>query len=110
MVTEVYVWEGNGPIPRWCKDEDGMLAYSMFAKPLDQYAFQGRVAHGMTHMCTLDADLSPLASSLKITGKGNKMFYRAEYDVCVYLGGTSLRASLEWRDEVSLANGLNSLR
>jgi hypothetical protein len=33
-------------------------------------------------------------------GKRGKRFYRVDYDVCVYFGGTQLRANLQWKDNV----------
>ncbi|KIM20213.1 hypothetical protein M408DRAFT_334073 [Serendipita vermifera MAFF 305830] len=54
---------------------------------------------GMRLMCTLDVDLSVLASSLQIrSGSQDTRLYRVDYDICVYFRGTDLRASLEWRE------------
>jgi hypothetical protein len=55
----------------------------------------------MRLVCTLNADLSALAGALQIqTGKRGKMFYRVDYNVCVYFGGTQLRANLQWKENV----------
>lgn len=27
ITAEVYAWEGDGPVPRWCKDEKGTPFY-----------------------------------------------------------------------------------
>jgi hypothetical protein len=35
------------------------------------------------------------------TGKGGKRFYRVDYNVYVYFGGTQLRAKLQWKEKVS---------
>ncbi|KIM20211.1 hypothetical protein M408DRAFT_334072 [Serendipita vermifera MAFF 305830] len=81
IAADVYAWEGIGSAPRWCKDE------------------KGATIPGMRFMCTLDADLSALVSSLtaKSNSRGEK-FYRVDYDVCIHFGGTRLRASLEWQE------------
>ncbi|KIM26383.1 hypothetical protein M408DRAFT_192539 [Serendipita vermifera MAFF 305830] len=77
---EVFAWEGNG-VPTWCKEEDGT------------------VSRGMRLICTLNANLSTLAGGLQIkNGPRGKRFYRVDYDVCVYFGGTQLRAKLEWKE------------
>jgi hypothetical protein len=57
----------------------------------------------MRLVCTLHADLSPLAGALlTITGSRGEKFYRVDYDVCVYFGGTQLRAKLQWKENVSV--------
>ncbi|KIM20664.1 hypothetical protein M408DRAFT_333875 [Serendipita vermifera MAFF 305830] len=78
---EVFAWEGDS-IPTWCKDE------------------HGGVLKGMRLICTLNADLSALAGGLQtmITRHGKK-FYRVDYNVCVYFGGTQLRAKLQWKEK-----------
>jgi hypothetical protein len=71
----------------------------------------------MRLLCTLKADLSSLAGALqpqngkkRIFKKDGNPFYRVDYDVCVYFGGTQLRANLQWKDKVStLASPLVSL-
>jgi hypothetical protein len=62
----------------------------------------------MRLLCTLKADLSSLAGALqlrdgkkRIIKKDGKPFYRVDYHVCVYFGGTQLRAKLQWMDNVS---------
>jgi hypothetical protein len=56
----------------------------------------------MRLICTLNADLSSLAGALQAqTGKKGKRFYRVDYTVCVYFGGTQLRANLQWKEKVS---------
>jgi hypothetical protein len=49
----------------------------------------------MNHICTLKADLSSLAGALqsqdgkkRIFKRNGKSFYRVDYHVCVYFGGT----------------------
>ncbi|KIM20210.1 hypothetical protein M408DRAFT_145986 [Serendipita vermifera MAFF 305830] len=91
ITAEVYAWEGDGPIPRWCKDEKG----------IDM--------PGMRLVCALDANLSPLASSLTITSDNGVQFYRVNFDVCVYFGGTSPRASLEWREDGDIRHGIAAM-
>ncbi|KIM23490.1 hypothetical protein M408DRAFT_332321 [Serendipita vermifera MAFF 305830] len=81
---EVFAWEGSD-IPTWCKDE------------------YGSTLKGMRLICTLSANLSALAGSLQIvTGHRGKKIYRVEYDVCVYFGGTQLRAKLQWHQGSTL--------
>jgi hypothetical protein len=66
---------------------------------------QGVVVKGMRLVCTLSANLSALAGALQITtGPRGKRFYRVDYDVCVYFGGTQLRATLQWKENVSTRN------
>ena len=56
----------------------------------------------MRLICTLKSDLSALAKGLQIqTGPHGKKFYRVDYDVCVYFGGTQLHAKLQWKERVS---------
>jgi hypothetical protein len=62
----------------------------------------------MSHICTLKADLSSLAGALqphdgkkRIFKKDGNPFYRVDYHVCVYFGGTQLGAKLQWMDNVS---------
>ncbi|KIM23492.1 hypothetical protein M408DRAFT_27841 [Serendipita vermifera MAFF 305830] len=84
---EVFSWEG-GNIPIWCKDE------------------HGQILNGMRFICTLNANLSALAGGLQtITGRNGKRFYRVDYDVCVYFGGTRLRAKLQWKEKGILREG-----
>ncbi|KIM26380.1 hypothetical protein M408DRAFT_330575 [Serendipita vermifera MAFF 305830] len=84
---EVFAWEG-GNIPIWCKDE------------------HGKILNGMRLICTLNANLSALAGGLQtMTGRNGKRFYRVDYDVCVYFGGTQLRAKLQWKEKGVLREG-----
>ncbi|KIM23486.1 hypothetical protein M408DRAFT_262258 [Serendipita vermifera MAFF 305830] len=84
---EVFAWEG-GNIPIWCKDE------------------HGKILNGMRLICTLNANLSALAGGLQtMTGRNETRFYRVDYDVCVYFGGTQLRAKLQWREKGVLREG-----
>jgi hypothetical protein len=63
---------------------------------------QGTALEGMRLICTLNANLSQLAGGLRVTtGRRGKRFYRIDYDVCVYFGGTQLRANLQWKERVS---------
>jgi hypothetical protein len=62
----------------------------------------------MRLICTLNADLSALAGALQIaSGPLGKRFYRVDYEVCVYFGGTQLRAKLQWKERVSTFTSLN---
>ena len=64
--------------------------------------FQGAAVQGMRLICILNADLSALAlRHQKQTGPRGNKFYRVDYDVCVYFGGTQLRANLQWKESVS---------
>lgn len=56
----------------------------------------------MRLICTLNADLSALAAGLQIqTGPHGERFYRVDYYVYVYFGGTQLRANIQWKEKVS---------
>jgi hypothetical protein len=62
----------------------------------------------MRLICILKADLSSLAGDLqlhngkkRIFKKDGKPFYRVDYHLCVYFGGTQLSAKLQWKDNVS---------
>lgn len=78
---EIFAWEGDG-VPIWCKDETG------------------NVLNGMRPVCILNADLSALSGGLQITtGNRGKRFYRVDYNVCVYFGGTQLHAKLQWKEK-----------
>ena len=53
-------------------------------------------------ICTLNAEVSALAAALGIQAEPHgKKFYRVDYDVYVYFGGTQLRAKLQWKEGVS---------
>ncbi|KIM26381.1 hypothetical protein M408DRAFT_192451 [Serendipita vermifera MAFF 305830] len=85
---EVFAWEGDD-VPIWCKDE------------------HGGALNGMRLICTLNADLSALAGGLQIrTGLRGTKFYRVDYDVCVYFGGTQLRAKLQWKEKGGLRESM----
>jgi hypothetical protein len=62
----------------------------------------------MRLICTLNANLSALAGALEIqTGSHGQRFYRVDYNVCVYFGGTQLRANLQWKERVRAFTSLN---
>jgi hypothetical protein len=113
----VFGWENNG-IPKWCKDERGtpLSVKTVVAAELT-ILFKGAIVKGMSRICTLKADLSALAGALqpqegkkRIFKRNGKPFYRVDYYVCVYFGGTQLRANLQWKDNVSpFASPLTSL-
>ncbi|KIM19377.1 hypothetical protein M408DRAFT_31280 [Serendipita vermifera MAFF 305830] len=61
---------------------------------------------GMRLICTLKADLSALAGGLQVkNGPRGKRFYRVDYDVCIYFGGTQLGAKLQWKEKGVLREG-----
>ena len=69
---------------------------------IDLCIIKGAVMEGMRLICTLNADLSALAKAVQTkTGSQGRRFYRADYNVCVYFGGTQLRANLQWKERVS---------
>ncbi|KIM23519.1 hypothetical protein M408DRAFT_332344 [Serendipita vermifera MAFF 305830] len=85
---EVFAWEGDDA-PIWCKDE------------------QGGALKGMRLICTLSANLSALARGLQIkNGPQGTKFYRVDYNVSVYFGGTQLRAKLQWKEKGSLCESM----
>lgn len=87
MDLDIFSWEKPG-IPTWCKDENGVIHT------------------GMRLRCTLKADLSALAPSLRPKrGKHGGMYYQAEFQVCVFFGGTQLRAKLQWKHNGVLCEG-----
>ena len=56
----------------------------------------------MKPLCTLKADLSAVAPSLKPKmGSHGKKYYEALVTVHVFFGGTQLRAELRWEENVS---------
>lgn len=56
----------------------------------------------MRLICTLNADLSALAGAIQIRHRHRgRRFYRVDYNVCVYFGGTQLCAKLQWYRAVS---------
>jgi hypothetical protein len=63
---------------------------------------------GMRLICTLNADLSQLAGGLQIkAGPVGTRFYRVDFDVCVYFGGTQLHAKIQWKERVSVSSSDN---
>jgi hypothetical protein len=42
------------------------------------------------------------------TGPRGKRFYRVDYDVCIYFGGTQLQAKLQWKESVSVSSSGNA--
>lgn len=68
---------------------------------IDLSCILGVVLEGMRPICTLSANLSALAGGLQIrNGPRGKRFYRVDYDVYVYFGGTQLHAKLQWKEGV----------
>ncbi|KAG8820065.1 hypothetical protein FRC19_009172, partial [Serendipita sp. 401] len=58
---------------------------------------QGNLAKDVRVVCTLRADLSGLRSGLRAQrGPRGEEFYRVDYTISVMLGGTSLKARLNW--------------
>jgi hypothetical protein len=86
-----------------------MLSVKTIAQSLNTPSFHpGAVMKGMRLICTLSADLSALAGALQLqTGPHGGRFYRVDYNVCVYFGGTQLRAHLEWEERVSTFTSRN---
>ena len=56
----------------------------------------------MRHLCTITADLSHYASTLRVQEgiDGNK-YRKMILKIIVKFGGTKLRAKLQWKEEVS---------
>ncbi|KAL8292780.1 hypothetical protein RQP46_001392 [Phenoliferia psychrophenolica] len=60
---------------------------------------QGQLYPGFVKACTLRADLSSLAATepVKVNAITKKTYKTLHYDVCVFFGGTSLRAEVRWK-------------
>ncbi|KIM24672.1 hypothetical protein M408DRAFT_331646 [Serendipita vermifera MAFF 305830] len=85
--VDIYAWEGEGHTD-WGRDESGNLLPNM------------------RRVCTLKADLSGLARSLKVQkGPRGQDFWRVEHSVAVLFGGTQLRARLQWYEGDQLREG-----
>jgi hypothetical protein len=71
------------------------------------FNYLGGLLPNMRRVCTLKADLSNLANSLKVQkGPRGQDFWRVEHSVAVLFGGTQLRARLQWYEGVSLIHYL----
>ncbi|KAL8292778.1 hypothetical protein RQP46_001390 [Phenoliferia psychrophenolica] len=59
---------------------------------------EGHLHPNFAKACTITADLSELAATqhLKINPVTNKSYKYLEFDVCLFFGGTSLRAEIRW--------------
>ena len=81
--VDIFAYDGEGD-PYWSKDESGHLLPNF------------RLA------CTLKADLLGLRKFLKVqkTSAGHD-FWRVDYKVKVFFGGTALKARLTWEEGVS---------
>ena len=79
----IYAYDGEGDTD-WALDESGNL--------LPQ----------MRRVCTLTADLSGLQRFLRVEkGPKGQNFWRVNYSINVYFGGTVLKARLMWHEGVS---------
>ncbi|CAG7852131.1 SubName: Full=Uncharacterized protein {ECO:0000313/EMBL:CCA70381.1} [Serendipita indica DSM 11827] len=87
FAVDIYAWDGEGHTD-WGRDESGNLL------------------PGMRRVCTLKADLSNLARSLKVQkGPKGQDFWRVEHSVAILFGGTQLRARLQWYEGDALQEG-----
>ena len=81
---KIYAYDGEGDID-WLRDESGF------------------VLPKFRHVCTLVADLSGLQRSLKVQkGPEGQEFWRVDFKVNVFFGGTALKARLAWYEGVSI--------
>ena len=80
----IYEYDGEGD-PDWVWDESGDLLPNI------------------RHVCTLTADLSGLTKILKAqrTSRG-QIFWKVDYKVKIFFGGTALKARLTWYEGVSI--------
>ena len=80
----IYAYDGEGDT-QWAKDESGNLMPNIRL------------------VCTLTADLSGLTKILKAqrTSRG-QIFWKVDYKVKIFFGGTALKARLTWYEGVSI--------
>ena len=80
----IYAYDGERD-PDWAWDESGNLLPNI------------------RHVCTLTANLSGLSKTLKAqrTSKGQD-FWKIDYGVKIFFGGTALKARLMWYEGVSI--------
>ncbi len=85
FAMKIYAYDGEGDI-YWLRDESGY------------------VLPNFIHVCTLTADLSGLQNSLKVQkGPEGQDFWRVDFKVIVFFGGTTLKARLAWNEGVSIS-------
>ena len=83
---KIYAYDGEGDIT-WLRDESR------------------NVLPNFRHVCTLRADLSGLQGSLKVqTGPEGQDFWRVDFKVKVFFGGTALKARLAWCEGVGTSH------
>jgi len=71
----------------------------------------GNLAKDVRTVCTLRADLTGLRSSLRSQrGPKGEEFFRVDFMISVMLGGTSLKARLNWNEGVSRVTRFYYLR
>lgn len=104
LKLKVFAWQGSG-VPIWCTDDKGKALCIYFLLSTQHCTFhsiKGVFRKEMRLLCTLTADLSAIAPSLQQKRVlHGKMYYQVEFDVCVFFGGTQVRARLQWYDKVS---------
>ena len=81
----IHAYDGEGD-PDWVWDESGNLSPNI------------------RHVCTLTADLSGLLQNSKAqrTSRG-QIFWKVDYNVKIFFGGTALKARLTWYEGVSIS-------
>ncbi|KZV96891.1 hypothetical protein EXIGLDRAFT_764958 [Exidia glandulosa HHB12029] len=72
----------------------------------DSERVKGGLAPGIRKACTLTANLSGMLGALKwYIATSGKLWYRAEYNVEVYFGQTSLKAYITWKEKGKIMKG-----
>ncbi|QRV75597.1 heat shock protein 70 kDa 12A [Ceratobasidium sp. AG-Ba] len=83
FTVELFAWTNSatGP-PEWITDANG------------------KMIDGFSVVCEIIADLSGMQASLKKNTGSSGTYYELEFDLCLELGGTEIKAYLEWNEKV----------
>ena len=83
---EIYAYDGEGDTDWICDESNNMLPNTRL-------------------VCTLRADLSGLRRFLKVRKTpGGQDFWKVDYEIKVLFGGTALKASVTWKEGVSISH------
>ncbi|CAG7852393.1 SubName: Full=Uncharacterized protein {ECO:0000313/EMBL:CCA74286.1} [Serendipita indica DSM 11827] len=79
---DLYAWESSEAPPFWAKDEDGE-----------------ELVPGLRLLCSLEARVTRMKESMKeMTGPQGKKYFQSDLRVLIFLGGTEMKARLEWTE------------